>query len=182
MAASPELSHDLDSTVPDTNDHANMTPVEVQVAVAAARIDAAHKILDQQQGAVDRAEERMIKLHEGLASRFELVMEDLRQLISDQQKSIALQQKNDETRLYHLESKSEGAALLARAAIWIGGLIMPAIIAASVFLYERELRFEPAEIVELREQLADLRRHRERGGEGVNWISPDRRSYEKPRN
>ena len=164
----------------DPANPANMTPVEVQVAVAAARIDAAHKMLDQQQGAVDRAEERMIKLHEQLAGRFEMVMEDLRQLIGEQQKSITLQQKNDETRLYNLEAKGESAALLARAAIWIGGLIMPAVIGASVFFYERELRLEPSEIVELREQLADLRRHRERGGAGVNWISPDRRNYEKP--
>lgn len=37
---------------------------------------------------------------------------------------------------------------------------------------------DPAEIAILKEQIADLRQHRRHNGQGTDWISPDRRTYE----
>lgn len=74
-------------------------------------------------------------------------------------------------RLRTVEEQSGNTRFLARLAI----TCIPLIGMVSVWLKSNALDFTRPETLLLKEQAQDLLRHRESGGNGANWIMPERR-------
>ena len=145
--------------------------LEVSVAEAKVRIDSLLQSLDGVRHSISASEERMTETVERLSDRLE-------QYISRIDSALSRHSIENETRIKKLEAKSGQIQTLAT----FGTIVAPMIVALFMWNHDRGIRFTPDEVLDLREEIKDLRRHRRLGGRGIHWISPDRRLYDGGRN
>jgi hypothetical protein len=158
----------------ESDDQSKVYRVEAKIEATQARIDSIALMLEQNNRAIEATEVRMVSVVRDLADRLEKTTETLQQTLLNRN-------EKDEDRINTLERKATSVATVAN----VGVFVLPLVLSILFFVYQRQesaineqIRFSPEEVLELREQLADLKRHRQLNGEGANFISPARRNYD----